>query len=1491
MKISLPLSKLALFAVAVVFVSSPGTMNAQSLWNATNGISVNTNWSSTANWLPNVVPTASSNVVFNDSAATPAPGIVNNVVDANTTIQQLVFRQTNGVHNTLILPGMTLTISNAVPATNLLAGTETTTSAATLAVTNTISGAGGTLAMTSTNISSVIVVRQISATAGSHIETLDLSGLDTFNASIGNVWVGVFPGGTTTRPQGALFLAKTNTITALAIGTKLNPSIDVGDTGSSPDVGNTLALGITNSITADTMVVGNQRSGGILKFNPIFTNSLTPSLVLRGHSGNRVVTFNLGDNSSATAAIGSACSGVVDFTGGTVDAMVGSMTLGDGQPLGGSGATGTATGTLTLTAGTINVNTLEVGFQNTNGSSAVNSGTVNVNGGTLTVNTSMRLALYNGAGGVTRGTLNITNGTVQVTNIVAGGGTSAINMSGGTLNVTNTIGSPSSALSSLSISGGATLQFAAANGVTPCEVTNLTSDSTGVINISSLPALAGYPSQFPLITYQGGSGSGLTFSIGTLPGTFTGTISNDNASTIWLVVTNGPNLASATWGGGVNNLWDTSTLNWTNNGNAVKYQDPDVVTFNDGAKTNKVNVTATFAPAGWAQNNNTLNYIFNGAGGITGSGGLTMNGTASVTLAQSGGDNFTGGIAANAGTVILDDANNTIAGGLTIASGATVQIGNNDANGNLPSGAVDDEGVLIFSRSDNFLVSPVIPGSGTLTQNGSGTLTLSASNTYSGITTVSAGTLALTNLGALPNSSQINVTGATLDVSGISRPITLANLNLVNASLTASVGAVQTNLTVTSLTMGGTTNFLNVVSLPPIASYPTTVTVVQSPNGISGFNMGAGTLPGGFTGSVALSGDTTAILLTLTSGPIGVRSNVTWIGTDVLNSVNTNWSDRLNWQLPGAPVAGDNVIFNNAATSLNGSSIIPAGGGTNALIPGNLDNIVDTSVSIASLTYTNNGGTFHNTGITNGATLSVTNFMTVGTVDSASVLQQAFVNVSGSGGATLNVNNTNASFQVWVGNSGTAASFAALDLSALDNFTANVNRVGIGACTVNNAVNRPSGILYLARTNAITCVFQTTNSETGSTTGVSGIILGDCNQNQGPTSFIYLGEANTISSDTITIARQKSSGTIQFNPIYVNIAPYPSVTFGGFSSSLVSIFDVGDGAGNTGTTAGTGDLNLAGGFVTAAVDTMNIGRASAGASGAGTTTGTLEFDAGTITANTVNIGLQPVIGAKVGVGTATVGTNSTIGASASLVVNGTLSLGVNVNNTNAQSTAGTVNINGGTVQANTIVAGTNSAPSTINLNAGTLIITGSAGTPAAPLTTLGLSDGTVLQLSVDGSANISNVVATAVTTSGNSQTVTLRIAALPHTVVGVTYPLISYTGGDPFSSLKLAPLPTGYVGSLIDNSGVVGLKLTTVSAPAQPAHITSISVSGTTLHLTATNGVSGGPFVLFGSTNLTLPLNQWTPILTNNFNGSGNLNLTTNIVNPAVPREFYILSQ
>ena len=72
--------------------------------------------------------------------------------------------------------------------------------------------------------------------------------------------------------------------------------------------------------------------------------------------------------------------------------------------------------------------------------------------------------------------------------------------------------------------------------------------------------------------------------------------------------------------------------------------------------------------------------------------------------------------------------------------------------------------------------------------------------------------------------------------------------------------------------------------------------------------------------------------------------------------------------------------------------------------------------------------------------------------------------------------------------------------------------------------------------------------------------------------------------------------------------------------------------------------------------------------------------------------------------------------------------------------------------------------------------------------------------------------------------------------------------------------------------------------------ITAIGINGTTLTIRATNGADGGLYVLLQSTNVSLPLGQWKPVLTNTFDSNGNLDLVTNITGLNAS-EFYILSQ
>ena len=95
------------------------------------------------------------------------------------------------------------------------------------------------------------------------------------------------------------------------------------------------------------------------------------------------------------------------------------------------------------------------------------------------------------------------------------------------------------------------------------------------------------------------------------------------------------------------------------------------------------------------------------------------------------------------GALVLTGAN-SLTGTTHIAAG-TLQIGNGGTAGELGSGAVVDDGELLFDRTDSIAVSNAISGSGSLVQAGSGALTLPESENFSGGAIVSSGALFVTN--------------------------------------------------------------------------------------------------------------------------------------------------------------------------------------------------------------------------------------------------------------------------------------------------------------------------------------------------------------------------------------------------------------------------------------------------------------------------------------------------------------------------------------------------------------------------------------------------------------------------------------------------------------------------------------------------------------------------------------------------------------------------
>ena len=111
------------------------------------------------------------------------------------------------------------------------------------------------------------------------------------------------------------------------------------------------------------------------------------------------------------------------------------------------------------------------------------------------------------------------------------------------------------------------------------------------------------------------------------------------------------------------------------------------------------------------------------------------------------------------GTLILA-ANNSYAGGTTISAGVLKLTD----NGTLGTGGVVNNAVLELAHDSAATIGNVISGSGSVAMTGAGTVTLSGDNSYSGGTTISAGTLKIAQVSGL-GTGPVTINGGTLDTT------------------------------------------------------------------------------------------------------------------------------------------------------------------------------------------------------------------------------------------------------------------------------------------------------------------------------------------------------------------------------------------------------------------------------------------------------------------------------------------------------------------------------------------------------------------------------------------------------------------------------------------------------------------------------------------------------------------------------------------------------
>ncbi len=174
---------------------------------------------------------------------------------------------------------------------------------------------------------------------------------------------------------------------------------------------------------------------------------------------------------------------------------------------------------------------------------------------------------------------------------------------------------------------------------------------------------------------------------------------------------------------------------------------------------------------------------------LFGSGTLTKRGAGTLELSSA--NNHGGTVAAGGVLSVLDDtALGAPAAPLGLAGG-TLRFTTAGSSTVARATALTNVSTIDIAQAGGIInVSQPIGGTGALTKAGPGTLILGAANTYTGATTIAAGTLRITNSLALQNST-VNLTGGTLDLNGLA------------ASVGGLAGSGSLDLHGTVLTIGG----------------------------------------------------------------------------------------------------------------------------------------------------------------------------------------------------------------------------------------------------------------------------------------------------------------------------------------------------------------------------------------------------------------------------------------------------------------------------------------------------------------------------------------------------------------------------------------------------------------------------------------------------------------------------------------------------------------
>jgi len=679
----------------------------------------------------------------------------------------------------------------------------------------------------------------------------------TLNGAANNTYTGA-----TTVSQGTLILAKP--------GSLLQPAITIGGAGSTA----TVQLGAALQIYGANTTINAQGQLNLNNFNEYIGN-LTLSgggSVVTGtgilYIGGTSVTSNAssvtstlaGNYSLITSQIFNIASGTtpsgVDVT---ISGAIGEFNSGMTVTKTGAGKLVLSgangwTGLTTISAGVLNIQNASA-LGATGGGTTVSSGAALQIEGNITVGP--EALTLNGGGVSSDGALRNISGNNGYQGGITLGSASTINSDAGTLTLSGGI-----------VNGGFTATFGGASNITESGVISgtgaVTKNDSGTLTLSGVN------------TYSGGS-----------------TI---NGGTVIVSTNSGLGVA----GGG-------ATINAATLDIAASFTSARNFVLGDSASTVSVDPTFTF----------TANGIFSGTG--------ALNKTGNGTMVLGGVNTYTGATNVSAGTLQIS-ANDRIANASNLnVSGGTFDLQTfNETLGavTLSSGTISGTGTGTLTGSSYTLqsgtVSAILAGNTTVTKNTSGNVTLSGANTFTGSTTISAGTLQVNTNNALGTAAS----GTTVASGAV---LTLNNVNYATAEpLTLNGSGISNG---GALLNSGTSTFAGPINAATNAT----------------INAGGGTL--NLTGGVSKNGTTLTIagggtVNITTNGITGSSPNSDLVvdGTTVVLSAANSYN-------------GPTTIQNSGTLQLGNNNVLPTSPQTDLTInTSSIFNLASYSDSVASLT-------------------------------------------------------------------------------------------------------------------------------------------------------------------------------------------------------------------------------------------------------------------------------------------------------------------------------------------------------------------------------------------------------------------------------------------------------------------------------------------------------------------------------------------------------------